>query len=587
MNSKILALFFATAAASAWGGEELTPNIAVDIRAPGAVHAEIEVTLGSREEVRRFDLKQGEDGLVGGIALAPGKPSLVRITAFGAEGKQLYAGESYLEVGKELTPQVDIALEGRETRGVAAAKFGTYRLGLKLAAGPGEQSLLVQATLFDATGRHLPVKPDDFSWRGWPEKFEPLPYSCFRDSLCIELPDPGKYRDLIACMRDVVCSHTDPPDTRGPYRHVVTGRNHSCALTMDDEIRCWGDNRYGQLRASPSLCPMSISPWPSGCSPVPIPIQCGAGEICKFKSLAAGGERTCAVDTTGRLWCWGSAPDVSGEPVSLSYRDLFNGEVEAFTANGTKVTFVSVDIDLRHSCALASSGALYCWEFNRSTLDDGNVHSPGTSYRSVSTGKRHSCAQQSSGKFECWGDNYDGQLTGTHTGSSTSVHPGLQEILTRGGHRPAAGSTSTCAQDPDDNTICWGSPSHNVASGNGTGGWTALRHSYATSLASNSDTCQVSGNSFACTRICATGLGGDLYCGNWKFWAPPVELPEVPDPVSDHVVSWTQTDVGPNHVCALTTQREIWCFGTNAFGQLGTGAFSVARTDVPTTPVIR
>ena len=59
----------------------------------------------------------------------------------------------------------------------------------------------------------------------------------------------------------------------------------------------------------------------------------------------------------------------------------------------------------------------------------------------------------------------------------------------------------------------------------------------------------------------------------------------VPDPASDHYISWNQADVGPNHVCAVNTQRDIWCFGTNAFGQFGTGTTSTTRTDAPMTPV--
>jgi hypothetical protein len=120
-----------------------------------------------------------------------------------------------------------------------------------------------------------------------------------------------------------------------------------------------------------------------------------------------------------------------------------------------------------------------------------------------------------------------------------------------------------------------------------TGGWEALHYSYATSLGSDVDMCPVGGGSQACTRICATGLGGDLFCGNWKSWATPTQLPMVADPPSDHYVVWNQMDLGPNHVCAVTTQQDIWCFGTNAFGQFGTGTFSTARTDVPTIAVNR
>jgi alpha-tubulin suppressor-like RCC1 family protein len=593
MNKKILSLLLLCTAAAADADDRigksddfpLERNIAVDIRAPGAVRAEISISIPSLKEVDRYELPVSEGTLAGGVYVRPGEETFVSITTFDARGEKLHAGTGHLVVEEGITPQIDIPLEG--SKEALTAKLGTYRFGLELSAGPGEEGVILKATLFDAMGSHLPFEPETVQWQGWPKEFELLKYSCFRESLCIELPERPRLHELIACIDKLACSHPNPPDTRGPYRYVATGRLHTCALTIGNEIQCWGDNRYGQLRSTPSTCPASASTWPSDCSPAPLPIQCGAGEICRFQSLAAGGERTCAVDNDGRLWCWGSYPDpATDEPMQFTYADRFNGEVEAFAADGSKVSFIAVDTDLRHSCALSTTRALYCWEFNESMLDDRYVHNPGTLYQSVSVGKRHMCARQVSGKFECWGDNFDGQLDVTHTGSSGQLHPGLKEILARGGHRPASGATSSCAQDPDDNTICWGSPSHWVGSSAATGGWMALRHSYATSLASNTDACPVSGGTAGCTRICATGLSGDLFCGHWKSWAAPTQLPLVPPPASDHYVSWTQADVGPNHVCAVNTQRDIWCFGTNAFGQLGTGATSTVRTNAPTAPVL-
>ena len=146
---------------------------------------------------------------------------------------------------------------------------------------------------------------------------------------------------------------------------------------------------------------------------------------------------------------------------------------------------------------------------------------------------------------------------------------------------------NSCAQDPDDNTICWGSPTRLQIPAPETGGFIALWRSYATSLSTNTDVCEFGvGNFFPCTRTCATALGGDLFCGNWGGPRPP-QLTQVPDPASDHYVSWSQVDVGPSHVCAVDFQRDIWCFGMNDAGQLGLAPFANSRTTVPTTPVSR
>jgi hypothetical protein len=562
----------------------LPPNLAVDIDAPGAVRADIAISIPSLKEVKRYQLTASEGSLVGGIYVPPGEENLVRVTTYDARGEKLYGGSGYVNVSAKFNPQIDIALTGGETKDPLAAKFGTYRFGLGVAANAGD-GLMVQATLFDALGKHVPFEAGEVMWGGLPEKFEVLPYSCFDNALCIEFPDPRVYEAMIACFRDVVCSHRKPKDTRGPYRYVAVGRNHTCALTVSDDILCWGDNHLGQLRNSSTTC--TTASGASNCSAFPLPIECGAGEVCKFRSLAAGAERTCAVDISGKAWCWGSHGEVGTGEVARTLNYVMNGEIEATDANGSKVLFTSIDTDLTDSCAISTAGELYCWSYNDLPLDDSHVHNKGTRYKSVSVGARHTCAQEMGGKLDCFGDNFDGQVTGVFPVPGP-VNPVLQEIFKRGGHVPAAGATSTCAQDPDENTICWGSPSHYVPLSNATGGYIALWRSYATTMASNTDTCQVGvGNFFTCTRTCLTGLGGDLFCGNWMSSVPTRQFTMIPDPASDHYISWNQVDVGPNHVCGVTTQRDIWCFGMNDAGQSGTGTTSTGRTELPVIPTVR
>jgi len=590
MKKYLLGLFAALLGTAAQAGPEsppvLPPNLAVDINAPGAVRAEIAISIPSLKEVKRYVVMVSEGGLVGGIYVPPGKENRISIIALDARGEKVYWGSGYMSVSSKFNPQIDIALAGKDTKDPLTAKFGTYRFGLALTASEGD-GLMVQATLFDAAGKHLEFKPDDVKWGGLPEKFETVPYSCFNGSLCIEYPDPRVYEAMIACFRDVVCSHRKPKDSRGPYLHVAVGRNHTCALTVSNDVLCWGDNQFGQLRNSSTTC--TTAAGTSNCSAFPLPIECGAGEVCKFQSLAAGAERTCAVDTGGRAWCWGSHGEVgTGGLAQGPFTYRMNGEIEAVNASGNKVLFTSIDTDLMNSCAISTTSELYCWSYNQASLDDANVRNKGTLYKSVSVGKRHICAQTVAGKLDCWGDNYDGQVTGTFP-LPGPVNPELEQIFKRGGHVPAAGATSSCAQDPDDNTICWGSPETNLPwATSSTGGFIALWRSYATTLSSNTHSCQVGAGAFvACTRTCATALGGDLFCGNWRWGANPTQLTMLGDPPSEHYVSWNQVDVGPNHVCAVTSQRDIWCFGMNDAGQFGTGTTSTARTDAPAVPSVR
>jgi len=56
--------------------------------------------------------------------------------------------------------------------------------------------------------------------------------------------------------------HPEPVKVYTPYRFeaVTLGDVHTCALTTDGEVYCWGDNYYGQLGVSPSVTPQSGVP---------------------------------------------------------------------------------------------------------------------------------------------------------------------------------------------------------------------------------------------------------------------------------------------------------------------------------------
>jgi alpha-tubulin suppressor-like RCC1 family protein len=72
------------------------------------------------------------------------------------------------------------------------------------------------------------------------------------------------------------------------------------------------------------------------------------------------------------------------------------------------------------------------------------------------------------------------------------------------------------------------------------------------------------------TRTCVTNHVGELRCGIWQFATTNPLMPVLPaaDPRF-----FTQVDVGQNHTCAIDNQFDVYCFGSNAFGQFGMGTF--------------
>jgi hypothetical protein len=76
---------------------------------------------------------------------------------------------------------------------------------------------------------------------------------------------------------------------------VTAGDHHSCALTSSGGVRCWGRDRWGQLGdGAPAID-----------HAVPVDVL---GLASGVRSLAAGGDQTCAITDSGGVLCWGADP---------------------------------------------------------------------------------------------------------------------------------------------------------------------------------------------------------------------------------------------------------------------------------------
>lgn len=194
------------------------------------------------------------------------------------------------------------------------------------------------------------------------------------------------------------------------YNAASAGGTHTIAIQKDGSLWTWGDNTSGQLGNT------AVSS-----TPVPTPAKIGS---LTYNSVSAGASHSMAIDTTGKLWAWGS--NSSGQ--------LGNN---AGSAGGTLnvPTQITADSDWTivsaggaHTLAIRTNGTLWAWGANTdgqlgdgSGIDQISPTQVGTdrSWISISAGGAHSAALKADNTLWTWGRNTYGQLGNGKTVTST------------------------------------------------------------------------------------------------------------------------------------------------------------------------
>jgi alpha-tubulin suppressor-like RCC1 family protein len=256
-----------------------------------------------------------------------------------------------------------------------------------------------------------------------------------------------------------------PVDIAGgrTWADIAVGGEHACGLTTTGAAFCWGGNERGELGTG------------TGRTNAPdalVPVAVTGGRT--YSRITAGFLFTCALDTTGQAWCWGT--NGSGQ-LGDGTTTLRNAPVQVQQPTG--VTFVSLASGPVSTCARTAAGAVYCWGDNGSgQLGDGttvprSVPTPVQTTAAFSAvsggGTRHVCAVRASDQSaQCWGSNTTGAL-----GDGTQTSQSAPTTQVSGGRRWAqlAGSNpASCGIEAQTNrAFCWGSRSSGILGDGGTG----------------------------------------------------------------------------------------------------------------------
>lgn len=305
----------------------------------------------------------------------------------------------------------------------------------------------------------------------------------------------------------------------------------------------------------------------------------------KFKEIASGGSHTLGVGMDGLLYAWGS--NDSGQ--------LGNGTTTA--ANTPQHIIVGTNVakiacGAAHSVAMSPNGKLCAWgdndygQLGNGTTDDSDRAKPVTVanvvFADIACGDNFTVALTNDGKIYAWGDNTFGQLgNGTNTASST---PQLIDVPGVTFTKIACGSGHVMALSSDGQLYAWGLNDYGQL-GNGT-----------TENAKTPQPITVSGVAFA-DISCGARTGGalssngDLYFwgtnGNSQFGDGTFSLTGVtPAIFNQSHISVSKVINGRYRTYLLTDDGLLYGAGTEAYNCLGAGGGDYSRFNLAANQMI-
>jgi alpha-tubulin suppressor-like RCC1 family protein len=332
----------------------------------------------------------------------------------------------------------------------------------------------------------------------------------------------------------------------GSMKSLSTERYSSCAVSDAGNVYCWGWNNYrkiGNNTTSDSRTPARVL----GVG--------GSGYLTGAEQVETGSYHACVLKTGGTVYCWGD-----GESGQLGNNTTNNSYTPVQTlgvgGSGYLTGVDQVDAGTYHACAVKTDGTAYCWGYNiagqigNNTLSDQLVPAQvkgvgGSGYLTgvsqIAAGYQNTCAVKTDGTVYCWGDNASGQI-GNNTTTDSSVPV---QVLGAGGSGYLTdvsqvevgdypyGDYHACAVKTDGTVYCWG------ANGNGR-------------LGNNTTTASL-------VPVQVVGIGG-----------------------SGYLTGINQVEVGERNVCALKSNGTVYCWGGNNNGQLGNNTTTDSYSPVQT-----
>jgi hypothetical protein len=351
----------------------------------------------------------------------------------------------------------------------------------------------------------------------------------------------------------------------GGSLHITAGLFHTCAIVPGNGLRCWGDDREGQVGDGPPPAP----------SATPLPVVGLASGVTNLSAGISSPASTCAV-ADGGTWCWGAfgyggfpphiptlvpgfesgASDVSDAGGLVCVR-MSHGAVGCQGSNelvdlGWEPTagITAIDAGDAHVCGLLPGGGIQCQGGEMRFDDTGAPYPAWWTHTPVSSGMvavEEYCALSAAGAVSCWGTQY---------GSPVPVPQ-----LSSGVASFDAGGWQLCAVTTSGNVRC---------SSDGYVPVPGISNAIAVS----------SGREHTCVLL----AGGSVHCwgDNSKLQlgvpAPAYSETPIEVPLGFSAVA---VSAGVDHTCVTDASGGAWCWGANRNGQRGDGSVPLPLIPVP------
>lgn len=309
------------------------------------------------------------------------------------------------------------------------------------------------------------------------------------------------------------------------------------------------------------------------------------GDTCasseRFVAVAAGEGHTCALALSGALYCWGANQD--GQ-LGAGDRDPRLAPAQVPGA----ADWEAVAAGAEHTCARRRDNTAWCWgsngegqlgvgddeEAGEVVASPAQLAGPPDAWAELTGGDEHSCGVDGSGGLWCWGKNEHGEL-GVDTLDEEIPTPTQLTDPAADWRQVSAGEHHSCSVDWDGRLFCWGSNEHGAL------GLDGVERQPRPALISDARTF---------TRViaggrhnCAQDTGGATHCWGSNTdgqlglgsGAEDVRTPTRVDPDP----GFAALTLGDRHTCGIAGDGALWCWGRNDAGQLGLGDGS--RRDAP------